>query len=98
MIRVLLPAPLAQLAGTAGELQLEVAVPATQRRLLDALEARHPALAGTTRDPLTGRRRAYLRFFACGQDLSHEPPDAPLPEAVARGEEPFLVVGAVSGG
>lgn len=98
MIRVLLPAPLAQLAGTAAELRLEVAAPFTQRRLLDALEARHPALAGTTRDHATGRRRAYLRFFAAGQDLSQDAPDALLPEAVVRGIEPFMIVGAVSGG
>jgi hypothetical protein len=98
MIRVVLPSPLKRLARIDGEVSLDVAAPVTQRAVLDALEARYPALLGTTRDHVTRQRRAYVRFFACGQDLSNEPPDAPLPEAVARGREPFLVVGAVSGG
>jgi len=99
MIRVMLPAPLVRLAGTAGSsVLLELAAPFTQRRLLDALEARYPMLRGTTRDHLTRRRRAYVRFFACGEDLSDADPDAPLPTAVAEGREPYLVVGALSGG
>lgn len=98
MIRVVLPAHLRTLARVDGEVTLEVAGPVTQRAVLDALEARFPALRGTTRDQLTQKRRAFVRFFACQRDLSHEPPDAPLPEVVARGEEPFLVVGAMAGG
>lgn len=98
MIRVVLPAHLRTLARVEGEVTLEVAGPVTQRAVLDALEARFPALRGTTRDQLTQKRRAFVRFFACRRDLSHEPPDAPLPEVVARGEEPFLVVGAMAGG
>ena len=98
MIRVVLPFHLRTLAHVAGEVVLRVEGPATQRSVLDALEARHPALRGTIRDHVTQRRRPFLRFFACEQDLSHEPPDAPLPEAVARGAEPFLVVGAIAGG
>lgn len=98
MIRVVLPAPLKRLARIDGEVTLEVPAPATQRTLLDALEARYPALRGTTRDHATQQRRAYVRFFAGGRDLSNESPDAPLPEAVACGREPYLVVGAVSGG
>lgn len=98
MIRVVLPAHLRNLAGVGGEVELEVAAPVTQRAVLDALERRLPALRGTIRDHGGGPRRAFLRFFACGQDLSHEPPDAPLPAAVAAGEEPFLVVGALAGG
>ena len=98
MIRVVLPAPLRTLAGIEGEVLLEVEAPATQRTLLDALEARHPALLGTTRDPFTKKRRAFLRFFACGKDLSDASPDAPLPDAVASGAEPYLVVGAIAGG
>lgn len=97
MIRVELPGPLRALAGVEGEVLLEVEAP-TQRAVLDALEARHPALRGTLRDPSTGRRRAFLRFYAAQQDRSHDDPDSPLPEAVARGAEPFLIVGAVSGG
>jgi len=81
-----------------GELRLDVPPPATQRTVLDALEARHPALRGTIRDHATQRRRAYVRFFACGRDLSHEAADAPLPEAVAAGAEPFVVLGALAGG
>ena len=98
MIRVLLPQPLRTLARVEGEVELQVDGAVTQRSVLDALEAEYPALRGTIRDHTTGARRAYVRFFACEQDLSHEPADAPLPEAVARGEEPFLVVGAIAGG
>ena len=98
MIRVVLPAPLRRLAQVDGEVRLEVTGTVTQRSVLDALEASHPALRGTTRDPATQKRRAYVRFFACGRDLSHELPDAPLPEAVATGTEPLLVVGAIAGG
>ncbi len=98
MIRVVLPAPLRSLARVAGEVELEVAAPATQRAVLDALEARYPMLRGTTRDPRTQRRRAFLRFYAGGRDLSDEPPEAPLPPAVADGTEPYLVVGAIAGG
>jgi molybdopterin converting factor small subunit len=98
MIRVVLPAHLRALAQVAGEVELRVAAPATQGAVLDALEARFPVLRGTIRDHATRRRRPFLRFFACEQDLSLEPPDAPLPEAVARGAEPFLVVGAIAGG
>ena len=98
MIRVVLPAHLRTLARVDGEVQLDVAERATQRSVLDALEARHPMLRGTLRDHRTRRRRAYVRFFACGQDLSHEPPEAPLPDAVASGAEPFVVLGAMAGG
>lgn len=98
MIRVLLPAHLRTLARVDGEVQLDVAGPATQRKVLDALEADFPMLRGTMRDHVTQQRRAFVRFFACEQDLSHEPPDAPLPAAVALGAEPFVVVGAMAGG
>jgi hypothetical protein len=98
MIRVVLPAHLKSLARVSGEVRLEVAGPVTQRVLLDALEARHPMLRGTIRDQQTGRRRALVRFYACEEDLSNESPDAPLPDRVASGEEPFLVVGAMAGG
>jgi hypothetical protein len=98
VIRVVLPLHLRRLAQVDGELRLDVAGPATQRALLDALEARHPALRGTMRDHATYKRRAYVRFFACGRDLSHEPADAELPEAVASGGEPFVVLGALAGG
>ena len=98
MIRVILPPALRTLAGLEGEVTVEVPGAATQRTVLDALEAAHPALRGTIRDPSTGRRRAFLRLFAAGEDLSHEPPDAPLPAAVARGAEPLRVVGAIAGG
>lgn len=98
MIRVSLPAHLRTLSGVTGEVQLEVQPPVTQRRVLDALEARFPMLEGTIRDHLTKERRAFLRFFACQEDLSHESPDAPLPDAVIRGEEPYMVVGAMAGG
>ena len=98
MIRVILPAHLRTLAGVVGEVQLEVEVPVTQRSVLDVLEARYPVLRGTIRDHVTQQRRALVRFFACGQDLSHESPDAPLPDAVTTGAEPFMVVGAIAGG
>jgi sulfur-carrier protein len=98
MIRVVLPAHLRTLAHVDGEVELDVEGQVTQRSVLDALEARYPMLRGTVRDHVTQRRRAFVRFFACEQDLSHEPPDAPLPEAVALGAEPFLVVGALAGG
>jgi len=98
MIRVVLPAHLRTLARVDGEVTLDVEGRATQRAVLDALEARYPMLRGTIRDHVTERRRPFLRFFACEEDLSHEPPDAPLPDAVARGAEPFLVVGAMAGG
>ena len=98
MIRVVLPAHLRALAHVDGEVQLDVAGEPTQRSVLDALEARYPVLRGTIRDRGTLRRRSFVRFFACNQDLSHEPPDTPLPEAVATGTEPFLVVGAMAGG
>jgi hypothetical protein len=102
VIRVVLPAHLKNLAKVSGEVQLEVTVPAdqpvTQRLVLDALEARFPMLCGTIRDRGTGRRRAFVRFYACEEDLSNESPDAPLPDRVAAGAEPFLVVGAMAGG
>ena len=98
MIRVVLPAHLRSLAHVDGEVKLEVAGQATQRSVLDALEARYPMLLGTLRDHVTQQRRPFVRFFGCEQDLSHESPDAPLPEAVATGAEPFLVVGAIAGG
>ncbi len=98
MIRVVLPAHLRTLARVDGEVLIAVGKPVTQRTVLDALEARYPMLEGTIRDRDTKRRRAYVRFFACANDLSHESADAPLPEAVARGTEPFLVVGAMAGG
>jgi molybdopterin synthase sulfur carrier subunit len=98
MIRVELPYHLRKLAQVDGEVQLEIEGPVTQRSLLDALEARYPVLRGTIRDHLTRERRAFLRFFACEQDLSHESPDAPLPEAVASGAQPFLIIGAIAGG
>jgi sulfur-carrier protein len=98
MIRVVLPAHLRTLARVDGEVELDLAGSATQRSVLDALEARYPMLRGTIRDHVTHRRRPFVRFFACEQDLSHETPDAPLPNRVASGAEPFLVVGAVAGG
>jgi sulfur-carrier protein len=98
MIRVVLPPNLRILARIAGEVSLEVVPPVTQRAVLDALEERYPMLRGTIRDQITLRRRPFVRFFACEEDLSHEAPDAPLPEAVAEGSEPFLVVGAIAGG
>jgi sulfur-carrier protein len=98
MIRVVLPTHLRTLAHVDGEVVLEVQGAVTQASVLDALEARYPVLRGTIRDHVTQQRRAFIRFFACEEDLSHEPPDAPLPEAVAKGAEPFLVIGAIAGG
>ncbi len=98
MIRVVLPAHLRTLAQAGGEVELEVAGQVTQRSVLDALEARYPVLRGTIRGHDGGPRRAFVRFFACEQDLSHEQPDVPLPEAVATGAEPYLIVGAMAGG
>lgn len=98
MVRVILPFHLRTLAHVGSEVMLEVAAPVTQRSVLDALEARYPMLRGTIRDHVTLQRRAFLRFFACEEDLSHEPPDAPLPEAVASGKEPLLIIGAIAGG
>jgi molybdopterin synthase sulfur carrier subunit len=98
MIRVTLPPHLRKLAQVDSEVKLEVEGPVTQRTVLNALEGRYPMLQGTIRDHVTQRRRAFLRFFACGEDLSHEPPDTPLPDAVATGAEPFMIVGAIAGG
>ena len=98
MIRVWLPGHLRTLAKIDGEVQLEVQGAVTQRSVLDALELRYPMLQGTIREHVTGKRRSFLRFFACQEDLSHESPDAPLPDAVVSGAEPFLVVGAIAGG
>jgi hypothetical protein len=98
MIRVLLPYHLRTLARVDAEVELDVSGPVTQRSVLDALEARYPMLRGTMRDHVTQQRRPFVRFFACEQDLSHDPPDTPLPEAVVKAAEPFLVVGAVAGG
>jgi len=98
MIRVIIPHHLRTLAGTGAEVQLEVQGAVTQRTVLDALEARYPMLAGTIRDHVTLQRRPFLRFFACEEDLSLEPPDAPLPEAVVSGKEPFFIIGAIAGG
>jgi molybdopterin synthase sulfur carrier subunit len=98
MIRVTLPPHLRKLAQIDGEVKLDCAGPVTQRTVLNALEARYPMLRGTIRDHVTQRRRAFVRFFACGEDLSHETPDTPLPDAVAKGAEPFMIVGAIAGG
>ncbi len=98
MIRVILPGHLRTLARVTGEVRLEIEGPATQRTVLDALESLYPALKGTIRDHSTQQRRAFLRFFACSEDLSHELPDTPLPEAVASGAEPYLIVAAIAGG
>ena len=98
MIRVMLPQHLRTLARVDGEVKLEVQGAITQRSVLDALESGYPMLRGTIRDHVTQKRRAFVRFFACGEDVSHEVPDAPLPEPVATGEEPFLIVGAIAGG
>jgi molybdopterin synthase sulfur carrier subunit len=98
MIRVILPGHLRKLASVAGEVRLDVAGQITQGSVLDALEASYPMLRGTIRDQDSGRRRAFIRFFACEEDLSHEQPDAPLPDAVASGAEPYLIVGAMAGG
>jgi molybdopterin synthase sulfur carrier subunit len=98
MIRVVLPPHLRTLARIQGEVRVDVTGRATRGSVLDALEARYPMLQGTIRDHVTGRRRPFLRFYACEQDLSHEPPDAPLPDAVLSGAEPFVVLGAIAGG
>lgn len=98
MIRVTLPAHLRKLAHVDGEVSLEIAGQITQRSILDALEARYPMLRGTIRDHDNGKRRAFVRFFACGEDLSHESPDTPLSEAIATGAQPFMIVGAIAGG
>ncbi len=98
MIRVVLPAHLRTLAQVNGDVELQVEGPVTQRSVLDALEARYPMLHGTIRDHVTQQRRPFLRYFACGEDLSHEPPDAPLPDAVALGAEPLFIIGAIAGG
>ena len=98
MIRVQLPTHLRMMAGVSGEVTFDLPRPATQRAILEALETRYPMLRGTLREYTTGLRRPYLRFFACEQDISHELPDAPLPEAVESGAEPFLIIGAIAGG
>jgi molybdopterin synthase sulfur carrier subunit len=98
MIRVILPFHLRALAQAASEVTLEVEGPVTQRSILDALEARYPMLRGTIRDQVTQQRRPFLRFFACEEDLSHESPDIPLPDAVVSGKEPFIIIGAIAGG
>ena len=98
MIRVVIPQHLRTLARVDGEIQLELEGHVTQRAVLDALEAQYPVLRGTIRDHVTQQRRPFLRFFACEEDLSHDPPDTPLPEAVAAGREPFLIIGAIAGG
>jgi hypothetical protein len=98
VIRVVLPAHLKNLAQVSGEVRLEVAGPVTQRLVLDALEARYPVLLGTMRDRSSGKRRPFVRFYACEEDLSNEPPDTPLPERVVGGEEPFIILGAMAGG
>lgn len=98
MIRLQLPQHLRTLAQINGEVHLEIEGPATQRAVLDALEARYPMLSGTIRDQVTKKRRPFIRFFACSEDLSHEQPDAPLPDEVVSGKEPFLVIGAIAGG
>ena len=98
MIRVYLPAHLRTLAHVSGEVELQVEGPVTQRSILDALEAKYPMLSGTIRDKATQQRRPFVRFFACEEDLSHESPDAPLPDAIVRGAEPFMIVGAIAGG
>jgi sulfur-carrier protein len=98
VIRVIIPQHLRTLAQVGSEAELELDGPVTLRSVLDALEARYPMLRGTIRDQVTQQRRPFLRFFACEEDLSHEPPDAPLPEAVASGKEPFIIIGAIAGG
>ena len=98
MVRVILPQHLRTLSHTDSEVALDIEGPVTQRSVLDALEARYPMLRGAIREHETLKRRAFLRYFACEQDLSHEPPDAPLPEAVVSGKEPFIVIGAIAGG
>jgi hypothetical protein len=98
MIRVVLPSHLRTLAKVNGDVELEVQGVPTQRSILDALEARYPMLSGTIRDHVTQQRRPFLRFFVCEEDISHEPPDSPLPDAVATGSEPFFIIGAIAGG
>lgn len=98
MIRVILPPHLRTLAQVRGDVEIEVESPVTQRSVLDALETRYPMLRGTIRDHVTQQRRPFLRFFACEEDLSHNPADAPLPDAVASGKEPFIIIGAIAGG
>ncbi len=98
MIVVVMPAHLRTLAGVKGDVELAVKGEVSRRSILDALETQYPMLRGTIRDHVTGERRPFLRFFACGEDLTHEPPDAPLPEAVASGAEPFYIIGAIAGG
>lgn len=98
MIRVVLPPHLRTLARVNGEVELEVNGPVTQQSVLDAVEAKYPMLRGTIRDHVTQLRRPMVRFFACGEDVSHESPDTPLPEAIAKGTEPFLIIGAIAGG
>jgi len=98
MIRVLLPEHLRTLAQVRGDVEIDIHGPVTQRSVLDALEARYPMLRGTIRDQVTGQRRPFLRFFACEEDLSHEAPDAPLPDVVASGAEPLVILGAIAGG
>jgi hypothetical protein len=98
MLRIIIPYHLKNLAGISGEVQLDVSAPITLRAALDALEARYPMLRGTIRDHATGKRRDFIRFFACEQDLSNNPPETPLPDAVTSGKEPLLVVGAIAGG
>jgi sulfur-carrier protein len=98
MILVVLPAHLRTLAGVGSEISIEVAGQVTQRSVLDAIESTYPMLRGTIRDHVTQQRRPFLRFFACQEDLSHEPPDAPLPDAVSSGKEPFMIIGAIAGG
>ena len=98
MIRVQLPFHLRTLAGTGREIEIEVTAPVTQRSVLDAIEETYPVLRGSIRDQRSGKRRAFIRFFACERDLSHDDPDTPLPDAVASGSEPFLIIGAIAGG
>jgi hypothetical protein len=98
MILVVIPPHLRTLAGVSGDLELEVGGEVTRRSILDALEARYPMLSGTIREHVTGERRPYLRFFACGEDVTHQPADAPLPQAIASGAEPFYIIGAIAGG
>jgi molybdopterin synthase sulfur carrier subunit len=98
MIQVILPAHLRNLAGVGGEVSIQVSGQVTQRSILDALESAYPMLCGTIRDHVTQERRPFLRFFACQEDLSHQPPDAPLPDAVSSGKEPFMIIGAIAGG
>ena len=98
MIRVEMPAHLRTLAGVSGELQLEIDGEVTRRSIVDALEARYPMLRGTIREHVSGERRPFLRFFACGEDVTHESPDAPLPKEISSGAEPFYIIGAIAGG